>query len=111
MSLFNRGLDKTLYYLLAITVFVPILTAPAAAREKQIVGWIEEARVYPGGLLIHAKLDTGARHSSLNVRSVTDFKRNGKKWVRFDVTNPRSPVADRPGQHRRIKFQPSSALH
>lgn len=34
------------------------------ARATEILGWMEEARIYPGGVVLHAKLDTGADHPS-----------------------------------------------
>lgn len=45
------------------------------------------ARIYPGDLLVHAKLDTGAENSSLGAENIHLFRRKGKRWVRFDVTN------------------------
>jgi hypothetical protein len=59
----------------------------ALAEEKRIVGWIESVSIYPGNLKIKAKLDTGARNSSLNARNLEQFKRNGDAWVRFEVLN------------------------
>ena len=59
----------------------------ALAAEKRIVGWIETVNIYPGNLEIKAKLDTGARNSSLNAENLEQFKRNGETWVRFDLRN------------------------
>jgi len=57
------------------------------AEVKQMVGWVEYATIYPGNLKIKAKLDTGARNSSLNAVNIVEFKRAGETFVRFDLTN------------------------
>ena len=36
---------------------------------------------------IKAKLDTGARNSSLTTTHIDEFEQDGVKWIRFDVTN------------------------
>ncbi len=51
------------------------------------VGWIEDVVITPGDLEIRAKLDTGARTSSINARHYELFEKNGERWVRFSVTN------------------------
>lgn len=60
---------------------------PPATTSKQIIGWLELIHVYPGGLSIRAKMDTGARTASLNAAKIAEFDRDGAKWVRFTVTN------------------------
>jgi hypothetical protein len=57
------------------------------AGEKRIVGWIETVSIYPGDMKIKAKLDTGARNSSLNAKNLEQFERDGETWVRFDLHN------------------------
>lgn len=63
-----------------------VLTPPVPAHGKWIVGWLEKVRIYPGDVVIHAKLDTGAKNSSLNAAHIIEFERNGERWVRFDLT-------------------------
>lgn len=65
---------------------------PACSSTPTVVGWVEEAVVTDseGGksLRLEAKLDTGAKTSSLNTSgSETEYKKNGKNWVRFDLKN------------------------
>jgi len=55
------------------------------AEEKQIVGWIEKVRVYPGNVLMHAKVDTGADHSYIHAINISEFDRDGERWVRFCI--------------------------
>jgi len=69
-----------------LTGLLLILTIPPSVA-KEIVGWVENARIYPGGIVIKAKIDTGARTSSLHGDRITTVWRSGKKWVIFTVTN------------------------
>jgi hypothetical protein len=61
--------------------------SPAISMEKHTVGWVENVILFPGNLKIKAKLDTGARNSSLNANHIEEFERDGAKWVRFRVEN------------------------
>jgi len=79
---------KTLYFLIAtLGVISLVLVSPGAAQGKQVVGWLEKVRIYPGNFVIIAKLDTGAKNSSLDASNITEFTRNGEQWVRFNVTS------------------------
>ena len=55
-------------------------------KNKPIIGWIEKVQILPENILLHAKIDTGADTSSLNVTELSDFIRNSKRWVQFTVT-------------------------
>ena len=79
---------KILYFLIAtLAVISLVLVSPVAAQGKQVVGWLEKARIYPGNLFVIAKLDTGSRNSSLNASNITEVERGGERWVRFKVTS------------------------
>ena len=71
-------------------LIVLLLTVPAVygARPEAlpVAGWLERARLSPGDILLEAKLDSGARTSSLHAMNLKQFKRDGKDWVAFDVT-------------------------
>ena len=58
---------------------------PSDTTSKRIIGWLELVHIYPGRLAIRAKMDTGAKSASLNATGLTEFDRNGEKWVRFTV--------------------------
>lgn len=77
-------------------VIVLLSTVQTWAGAKMVVGWIEKVRISPGDLIIHAKLDTGAKHSSLNVPSMDQFERDGEQWVGFEVI-------DRSGKKTRLE--------
>ncbi|MGB5544195.1 MAG: ATP-dependent zinc protease [Gammaproteobacteria bacterium] len=56
--------------------------------NKIVFGWIEQVRVSAAGLVLEAKLDTGADTSSLHARNIHGFKRQGVRMVRFEIENP-----------------------
>jgi len=74
-------------FLMFQMIFVLGIAASLSADSKQIMGVIENARIFPGDIIISAKLDTGADNSSLNVTRLTQFDREGAPWVRFEVTD------------------------
>jgi hypothetical protein len=47
------------------------------------IGWIERVLVCPGGHDLVARIDTGAKTSSIHAPEYTVFDRDGKQWVRF----------------------------
>jgi hypothetical protein len=58
-----------------------------AASELLRAGWVEKAVLYPQGIVLHAKLDTGAKTSSLHAPNPEFINRDSKEWVRIAVTN------------------------
>lgn len=63
------------------------LSIVAFAGEKSTVGWVEHVTILPENIKVKAKLDTGARNSSLNAVNIAEFKRGEDTYVRFDLTN------------------------
>lgn len=59
---------------------------PARAAEPQTVGWVERVKLGADGVVVAAKLDTGADTSSLHAANVRWQKREDGDWVAFDVT-------------------------
>lgn len=51
-----------------------------------VVGYVESALLFPGGLKIRAKLDSGAKISSLNAQDIKYFSQGDIDWVQFSVT-------------------------
>lgn len=70
---------------------------PVSPDPVQIFGWREHVRLQGVALPLLAKLDTGALTSSIHAEEKELFERDGKKWVRFIVTDPREkkPVRTR----------------
>ncbi|HKK14440.1 MAG TPA: RimK/LysX family protein [Gammaproteobacteria bacterium] len=81
-----------------VVAAVMLLAGAALAADQTVVGWVEQVRIYPGALSVRAKVDTGAKTSSLNCDCIQTFQREGKPWVRFTVTNTqgRSTSLERP---------------
>ena len=81
-------------HILFITSFVFMsalsITAWANTLELKILGWVENAHLPVPGLELKAKLDTGAETSSLDARILKKFRKAGKRWVRFSVTDRES---------------------
>ncbi len=88
MGQISRGLFKFLFFWLAV-----VLTAPASVSAQDskpfVAGWSERVLIYPSGMIVNAKLDTGAKTSSINARSVEQFQKDGQDWVRFQFKNTR----------------------
>lgn len=59
----------------------------SVASELTRAGWVEKAVLYPQKIVIHAKLDTGAKTSSIDARNPEFVTRDGESWVRLSITN------------------------
>ncbi len=69
------------------------------AQERLSLGWAEKIEISPGGIVMHAKMDTGADYSSLNANHISEFVKEAEgidpkdgqkaksKWVKFNVVN------------------------
>ncbi|AUM14263.1 hypothetical protein Kalk_18345 [Ketobacter alkanivorans] len=55
--------------------------------EKVILGWIENVHLQPSNLKAKAKLDTGAKTSSIHAKNIEFFEKDGDRWVRFQFAN------------------------
>ncbi|WP_236890374.1 ATP-dependent zinc protease [Desulfoluna limicola] len=56
----------------------------------RVIGEVEPVTLMTPGITMPARIDTGATTSSLDASDIKRFERDGKKWVRFMVTDRRS---------------------
>lgn len=68
---------------------------PVSPDPVQIYGWREKIVIDGIDKGMYAKLDTGAYTSSIHAEEKELFERDGKKWVRFIVTEPRKKDSPR----------------
>ncbi len=59
-------------------------------HELGIIGAVEPIYFLPMKTPFDARIDTGAENSSLDVRDIRHFERDGEKWVAFELTNQES---------------------
>lgn len=72
-----------LYLCMAISTFPALISSKEPA--KVIAGWVENIKVDDLHYKIKAKLDTGAKTSSIHATNIESFKNNEKDWVRFTL--------------------------
>ena len=60
----------------------------SSAPEKLIVGEVEYVAIPVLDTVFQARIDTGAKASSIHAVDVATFERDGKPWVRFTIKNP-----------------------
>jgi hypothetical protein len=69
----------------------------AASPPRQVMGWLERIVLLPWGVRVKAKLDTGAKTSSLDAQQLAVYDNDGERWVRFVL-----PVAGKKKAEKRI---------
>ena len=61
-------------------------TAPEPADSRAVVGWREWVALPQAGVdWVKAKIDTGARSSSIHAFDLESFEKDGQEWVRFSI--------------------------
>ncbi len=58
-------------------------------KERLVLGWLESIFVKPWNIRLTAKLDTGAKTSSLHTDTIEHFTKDGQPWVRFRLSGNR----------------------
>ena len=93
------------------TVIAPVQAAPSnmrvGAKQLLVIGGEEWVTLATPKLKLKARIDTGTEFSSLNTSDQIPFEREGKRWVRFnltvDGTNP--PITVERPVVRKTKFK------
>ncbi len=73
-----------------VLLLLSSLQVHADARDVKIVGWVENIILVDPGISLKAKLDTGAETSSLDAEIIKKFRKDGKRWVRFRISDRQS---------------------
>lgn len=63
----------------------PNAEEPAEPAGPVTIGYVETVELHPGNIRITAKIDSGARSSSLDAANIQPFSKDGKEWVRFTL--------------------------
>lgn len=62
--------------------------ASSRTPAKVVAGWVEKVVIEDQNYAVKAKLDTGAKTSSIHAEDIELFEKNKKKWVRFTLVLP-----------------------
>lgn len=60
-----------------------------------VAGWLESVILDPWGIKLRAKLDTGAKTSSIHAENIERFERDDQTWLRFDLPQGKDKKAAR----------------
>lgn len=116
---------KTTIHLLSRACFLAGLTllssfpttgfANQQESDKVIAGWIEKVTLRDEPFILKAKLDTGATISSIHAEDIEPFRRDGEKWVRFnlvidDANQPRKIPMEKP-RVRKVRIKNHDGNH
>ncbi|WP_162844249.1 ATP-dependent zinc protease family protein [Sinobacterium caligoides] len=55
------------------------------ATKLSMFGALEYVKLSPGDLVLEARIDTGAKSTSISAVNIQEFERDGKKWVKFNI--------------------------
>jgi hypothetical protein len=67
---------------------LPPMASTAGKLHLPIIGAVEWARVDPSGLVMEARIDTGAETSSIHAEEIQLIERDGKRYVSFVLLDP-----------------------
>ena len=82
-----KGMSRMRAVIIALLIVYAPFCTNANAESTLIAGYVEKVWFNSNKIAFKAKLDTGAKTSSINSPNYEVFKRKGIKWVRFEVTN------------------------
>lgn len=69
-----------------VVVLIGVLPHTAGADSPTRAGWVEKVQLFDNEPMVKAKLDTGAKTSSIHATDIETFKRKGRSWTRFTLS-------------------------
>ena len=90
--------------------------AAEAPAQPATWGWVETLMLMPEQAPLKVRLDTGAQTSVMDARNITRIRKNGERWVQYDVmvTDPATGKEERLPFERRVervlKFKTASGV-
>jgi hypothetical protein len=108
---------KILYGLCAaLLLATPLAYGSSADPGKVIAGWVEKISLGEPPLILKAKLDSGAKTSSIHAINVEPFMRKGERWVKFDlllrdVDNKQHTLHMEKARARRVRIKNNDGDH
>jgi len=82
---------KVIFWLLFVFMATPVNAEHG--NERIIAGWLETIVLSPHQIKLRAKMDSGAKTSSIHTENIVRFERDGKIWLRFDLPKGRDKKA------------------
>lgn len=73
-------------------MFVHDLSAEKV-KQRVVAGWLEKVTLFPSQIILKAKLDSGAKTSSIHAENIEYFEREDKTWVRFELPEGKKKVS------------------
>ncbi len=80
----HKAIPSILMFFLFGTCLLPN-NVLAKDPARIIAGWVEKVRIEHQDFTVKAKLDTGAKTSSINAINIKSFTKDGDKWVKFTL--------------------------
>ena len=69
----------------ALILTICLMLVMPTSMAKQTVGWVERAQIYPGEVVLKARIDSGAKTSSLHCDCAAPVMQGGKQGLSFTV--------------------------
>ncbi len=85
MNISPLKINVFLVFLLILSSLFVTSSLKAKDPAKIISGWVEKVRIDNQKFEVKAKLDTGARTSSIHAKDIKSYKKDDQRWVKFTL--------------------------
>jgi len=90
---------KVVKHMVPMPAKLPPMATTAGEMHLPIIGGVESVTIEDTGIILEARIDTGAETSSIHAEDVRLVEKEGKRYVSFSLTDPESG-AKVPLEHR-----------